>query len=190
MKEVDAEMTSLMRRNGFGTWDPWRLLEETESRMRDWIDTPLGFTPVHRVVGENRPYVPPMDVYETENEVFVFASVPGINVESVDVKAQNGALIVSGEQTPVFLEGQENSVRTHLTGIPRYGKFSFAVTLPVEVDWQSAEARYQDGLLRIRFAKAEQAKAIRIPVTSQAGPAIIGTEPQKTLEASTPKSRK
>src|SRR5687767_7422751 len=144
-------MTSLITRNGMGSWDPWRLLEETESRMRDWPDTPLGFTPVHRVVGETRPYVPPMDIYETENEVFVFASLPGINAQSVDVKAQNGALIVSGEQTLVLPEGHEDSVRAHLTGIPRYGKFSFAVTLPVEVDWQSAEARYQDGLLRIRF---------------------------------------
>ena len=183
-------MTSLIRRNGFGAWDPWRLLDETESRMRDWIDTPLGFTPLHRVVGENRPYVPPMDIYETESEVFVFASMPGIDVESVDVRAQNGALTVSGEQTPVFAEGQEESVRAHLTGIPRYGKFSFAVTLPVDVDWQSAEARYQEGLLRIRFAKPEASKPVRIPVGSQGQPAVIETGNQKTIEAAPSKGRK
>ncbi len=183
-------MNSLIRRNSFGAWDPWRLLEETDSRMRDWIDTPLGFTPMHRMVGENRSYVPPMDVYETENEVFVFASVPGINAQTVEVTAQNGAVLVSGEQSPVFPEGGEEGARTHLNGIPRYGRFSFAVTLPLEVDWQSAEARYQDGLLRIRFAKPEGAKPIRIPLNSQQGAAVIGTDRQKTIEATPEKGRK
>jgi HSP20 family protein len=175
-------MTSLLRRNGFGAWDPWRLLEETEARMRDWVETPVGFTPIHRVFGENRSYVPPMDVYETENEVFVFASLPGIDANTVEVKAQNGTLIVSGDQTPVFPEGHEKSVRAHLTGIPRYGKFNFAVTLPMELDWQSAEARYQEGLLRIRFNKPEQAKPIRIPLNTVQDASVISTIDQPRIE--------
>jgi len=183
-------MNSLIRRNGFGAWDPWRLFEETESRMRDWADVPLGFTPMHRLAGENRAYVPPMDVYETENEVFVFASMPGIKTQSVEVTAHNGTLLVSGEQTPIFEGGQEDSVRAHLTGIPRYGKFNFAVTLPIEVDWKSAEARYEDGLLRIRFVKPENAKPVRIPVSSPEGSSSIQAEPQKTIEATASNDRK
>ena len=183
-------MTTLIRRNGIGAWDPWRMFEETEARLRDWMETPAGYTPVHRALDGSGAYVPPVDVYETENELFVFASVPGIKVETVDIKAQNGMVTVNGEQTPVLPEGQENNVRVHLAGIPRYGQFAFTLTLPVQVDWNSAEAQYQDGLLRICFRKPESAKPVRISLTSHESGSTIATEAQKRIEGTNTSARK
>ena len=176
-------MTSLLRRNGFGSFNPWRLLEETEAQMREWMETPVGFTPGHRLLGETRTYVPPMDVYETENEVLVFASLPGIDPASVNVEAINGTLVIQGEQKPVFPDGQEKNVRTHLSGIPRHGKFSFAVNLPLEVDWQTAEARYVDGILSIRLNRPETARPIRIPLSSESAAPQIESKRAKAVKS-------
>jgi hypothetical protein len=52
----------------------------------------------------------------------------------------------------------------------------------MEVDWQSAEARYEDGLLRIRFNKPEQAKPIRIPLNSVQDASVISTVEAPRIE--------
>jgi HSP20 family protein len=163
--------TSLLRRNRFDVWNPVKALltlEELESRMWDWMSTPTGFTPMSRLFGETASYVPPVDVYEVGDELLVAASLPGIDPSKVEVQVQNGYLTISGEQTPLAPANGEQSegtqVRTHIAGIPRYGSFSFRLALPFEVNAESAEAAYQDGILRIKFAKPEHAKPKRITV--------------------------
>jgi HSP20 family protein len=181
--------TSLMRRNRFDVWNPWRTLEELESRMWDWMSTPTGFTPMNRLLGETSSYVPPVDVYEVGDDLFVAASLPGIDPSKVEVQVQNGVLSISGEQTPLQpqqngAETEQPQVRTHIAGIPRFGQFSFRFSLPYEVDVETSSAVYQDGILRIRFPKPEQAKPRRISVAVQPSEqTAVGAAPTKQIEA-------
>ena len=189
--------TSLMRRNRFDVWNPvstaspWRALEELQSRMWDWMTTPTGITPMSRLFNETAAYVPPVDVYEVADELFVAANLPGIDPSKIDLQVQSGCLTISGEQNPVIPEsgnGNEGTqVRTHLAGIPRYGRFSFRLALPFEVNADSANATYQDGLLRIRFSKPEHVKAKRISINVQPADQAISPAPAAQIEASAKK---
>lgn len=166
--------TNLVRRNQVTTLDPWTAMREMESRMWDWLDTPFGMTPMSRLLGEARSYVPPVDVVETAEDVLVTANLPGIDASSVDIQLQNGVLAISGKQSPTTKVPDSNTVQYHVNGIPQYGTFSFRFTLPCEVDSERAEARYTDGVLQIRFPKAAQAKATRIQVVQGANQKAVG----------------
>lgn len=150
--------TSMMRRNPFGAVDPnW-------SRMWDWFTTPTGHTPMSKFFGEANPYVPPVDIYETREEIIVAASLPGLDAGNVTIEVQEDQLTLSGTQQPVLCFNEEESATQHLAGIPRYGKFSFSFQLPASVDANQAQAKYSDGVLCIRFLKAQSARPIRVPI--------------------------
>src|SRR5271154_6981916 len=45
-----------------------------------------------------RPWVPPVDIKETEQELIVTADVPGLKFEDIDVRLENGTLTLRGER--------------------------------------------------------------------------------------------
>jgi HSP20 family protein len=150
--------TSLMRRNPFGALDP------VQSRMWDWFTTPGGFTPLSRLFGEVNSYVPPVDIYETREEVVVAASMPGLDVSKLDIQVLENQLTIAGEQNSCLCFEPEENATQHLQGIPRFGRFSFAFQLPCEVEADQTQARYENGLLCIRFLKAQKSRPVRVTI--------------------------
>jgi HSP20 family protein len=151
--------TSLMLRNPFGA------LDTVQSRMWDWFTTPYGSTPLSKLIGETNTYVPPVDIYETNEEVIVAASIPGLDVTKVDIQVLEDRLTLVGEQNSIIcFEPEENMVQ-HLQGIPRYGGFSFSFVLPCAVEPEQSQAKYENGLLCMRFLKAARVRPVRVPIT-------------------------
>lgn len=177
--------TSLFRRglNGYNTVNPWRVFDEMERQMWDWMSTPASLTPLNRLMGETSAYVPPIDVYETEEDVLVAASLPGIDPKKVDVQVNEGIVAISGEQTPIFAPVDGTNYKQHVSGIRQFGKFDFRFSLPVEVLADQAQAVYQDGVLRLRFPKAPSAKPTRVPINSESAPQVIATREPEKIEA-------
>lgn len=168
--------TSLIRRNGVGTLDPWRFMETMERDLWNWASAPFDLRALNRQVTGAPSFNPPIDVYETPDDVLVAASLPGIDVESVNVQVIENRVTISGRQKPLLAPESAAQVTQHLAGIPRYGQFEFWFTLPAAVETEQAQAQYADGILRVRFPKPASAKPTRIPVT-------IAAEPQRTIEA-------
>lgn len=152
--------TSLMRRNPFGALDP------AASRMWDWFTTPSGYTPMSKIFGENDSFVPPVDIYETQEEVVVAASLPGLDVNKVDIQVLDDQLTLAGEQQPGLCFESEEQATPVFQGITRYGKFSFAFRLPCAVDANQTQAKYENGLLCMRFLKSATARPIRVSIQS------------------------
>ncbi len=177
--------TSLMRLNPLGAANPAR------SRMWDWFTTPMGYTPISKLFGELNSYVPPIDIYETQEEVVVAACLPGLDVSKVDIQVLADQLTLSGEQNSVLcFEPEENMVQ-HLSGIPRFGRFSFSFQLPCAVEPEQTQAKYENGLLCLRLLKAQKNRPVRIAINQvdkvQAGetiPADASSTPQ-AIEAQT-----
>jgi HSP20 family protein len=159
--------TSLLRRNPFGAMDP------TWSRMWDWVTTPTGHTPMSKLFGDVNAFVPPVDIYETREEIVVAASLPGLDASKVNIEVQENQLTLSGEQQPFLCFNEEEKATQHLAGIPRYGKFQFSFQLPAAVDASQAQAKYNDGVLCVRFLKVQQSRPVRVPITNGAEQASI-----------------
>jgi len=106
---------------------------------------------------------PMVDVYETEEEVFVLAEVPGVDKERLSVSVDGRLLTIKGERPRVVPSG---GGRYHQMEIP-FGPFERVVKLPAEVDTESAKAVYRNGLLEISFRKVSAPHVAHIVITAE-----------------------
>ncbi len=110
----------------------------------------------------------PLDVYETGDDIMVAATVPGVKSEDLDITVQGDVLTIRGEMKPDESMTDEKFHRRE-----RYsGRFARQVVLPTSVNSGQAEAHFEDGVLKLRLPKAEQAKERKIQVTG--APALNG----------------
>ena len=117
---------------------------------------------IERAFGRDRqaPWMPAMDVYETDEKVVVTIELPGIEAENVEVAVEDSMLSVSGKREFASEVTEESYHRIER----RYGSFSRAVSLPPQVDTGKVEARFDDGVLSVEVPKVEKAKPKKIQV--------------------------
>jgi HSP20 family protein len=110
----------------------------------------------------------PVDVSDTNDEVVVKASLPGVKPEDIDISVTGEVLTLKGESR----EEQEEKTQSWYRRERRHGTFVRQITLPSEVDSSKAEALFEDGVLKLTLPKAETVKPKTIKV--QARPMIAG----------------
>ena len=92
---------------------------------------------------------PPVDVFETQNALWILAALPGVIPAQISVGFDNGALIIAGERR---LPGELRTARIHRFEIP-HGRFERRIDLPAghyEVDHKELT----NGCLLLRLHKA------------------------------------
>jgi HSP20 family protein len=106
---------------------------------------------------------PPVNVWEEGDKVFVEAELPGLDLKDLEIFVTGGRqLTVKGERKPMTPEKgvwhrQERS----------YGSFIRSLTLPIAVDADKVEARFENGVLKVTLAKHESAKPRKIAVKGE-----------------------
>ncbi len=98
-------------------------------------------------------WVPPVDLYETENEVVLEVDLGGVSSEEVQVQFHAGCVTLSGTRRD---RAESTVVAFHVIEIER-GEFSREIDLPVPVDPSTVQAEYRDGLLVLRARKSRGA---------------------------------
>ena len=114
-------------------------------------------------------FIPPVDIYEDANRLVLKLEVPGIPQEDLQIDLQNQTLTVKGERKFVNEEKEENFHRIER----RYGGFIRSFTLPSTIETESAQARYENGVIAITLPKKEAAKPkqVKIEIGSGSKPA-------------------
>ena len=92
---------------------------------------------------------PPIDVYETENEVIVLVEIAAISQEEVEVTVEGKTLLIRGERRPT--PGRPGRLYSQMEIC--YGPFQRELFLPADVDPDGAQATYDQGLLEIVLPK-------------------------------------
>ena len=121
--------------------------------------------------GENR-WAPPLDVWETEDELVYAFDLPGIPEDKISIELDDGALTVSAEREREQRVENGNLYRFER----RFGSFTRTVGLPQGVTEDAIRAEYRDGVLEVHVAKPEQPKPKKIEISS--GP-VEGTAERK-----------
>ena len=116
---------------------------------------------------QSRAAYPPVNVGSSDKKVDVYLFVPGMDADALDVVIEKNLLSIAGERKLVKLHDSEgHEPAESYTRKERYeGQFKRVITLPEEVDTDSAEAIYRDGVLHISLAKQAIAKPRQIPVS-------------------------
>lgn len=138
-------------------WDPFRELEGLQEQLNQLL--PRGADGD----GAAAPWIPAVDIEETEDAWIIEAELPGVRKEDLNVDVREGELAISGE----IKERERKGILRRRTR--RVGEFDFHVTLPGEVNPDDVEARLSDGILTVRIPKPEQARPRRIEVQADSG---------------------
>ncbi|MHB1482541.1 MAG: Hsp20/alpha crystallin family protein [Bellilinea sp.] len=107
--------------------------------------------------------LPSLDVYETDDEVVVKASLPGLKAEDVQISVTGDSLTLRGE----FKQEEEKSGATYHVRERRSGSFERTLGLPVSVQTDKAKADFENGILSIVLPKAEAVKPRTINIKAK-----------------------
>ncbi len=111
-----------------------------------------------------------IDMYRTDKEVVVKASLPGVKPEEVDISISSDCLTIKGEtKAEEKIEREGYLYQEH-----RYGAFSRSVALPSDLQTDKAEASFENGILTLTIPKFEEVKPKPIKVKAKAKAAIRG----------------
>ena len=97
---------------------------------------------------------PAIDMYQTDNEVVVKASLPGVKTDEVQINITGEILTIKGETKQV----EEKKEKAWHMREQRWGAFERAIALPTEVVSDKAKAEFENGILTITLPKAEEVK--------------------------------
>ncbi len=107
-----------------------------------------------------RPWSPSVDISETQDALLLTADLPGVKLEEIDLKLEDGTLTLSGRRE---FEKKEEKGAYHR--IERsYGSFQRAFSLPDSVDVDKVSASMENGVLKVTLPKKEVAKPKTIKV--------------------------
>jgi HSP20 family protein len=94
---------------------------------------------------------PPVDVFESEQELIVVVALPGVPPERVEVLSEPGQLLVRADCPIPFGSSRRSVCRLEIP----YGRFERRLPLP-PVRLETGRREFQDGYLIVRFDKAPQ----------------------------------
>ena len=106
---------------------------------------------------------PAVDLYQTDDEVVVKASLPGMKSDNVQISITGDMLSLKGE----FKHEEEKQERAYHLREQRYGAVERTFALPTAVVSDKAKAEFENGILTITLPKAEEVKPKMITVKAK-----------------------
>jgi HSP20 family protein len=94
---------------------------------------------------------PALDVFENAEGLCIEVEIPGVNPDDVNVEVIGRTLIVTGMKKDVLSNKGVRYIRMERG----FGKFSRELDVPERFNLEKIEAKFMDGVLKIRIAKAE-----------------------------------
>ena len=120
--------------------------------------------------------VPAAEVIETNASYTVRLELPGVDHDSIDVKATDRSLVISAERQPTIsaednthpteAEAGSNANAQQLLTEFRTGTWSRSFRFAKPLDRDQLEASYRDGILEIRAAKSDNRTTVSVKVES------------------------
>jgi len=100
------------------------------------------------------------EVFDEEDRVRVRLEAPGMTKDAFDLTILDNCLLVRGEK---HLEDERSEGRYRITE-RAYGAFERSIPLPATVDGERAQARYENGVLRVELPKSapERRRHVRV----------------------------
>jgi len=106
--------------------------------------------------------LPPVDVIEDATGITLYADMPGVPREKLNLRVDGDQLAIEGEMTLGVPEGLQASYAE--VGRSAYRR---TFTLSKELDAEKISAEMSQGVLRVRIPKAEHAQPRKISIQVQ-----------------------
>ena len=105
-------------------------------------------------------WTPRIDLSECNAYYQIKSELPGLKKEDIKITFENNVLNISGEK----FEEKGDVEKTYHRVERIYGKFSRSISLGNDVDPESIEAEYKNGLLEIKIQKKSEVQPKQINI--------------------------
>lgn len=102
---------------------------------------------------------PPVDVIEDATGITLYADLPGVPKDKLNLHVETDSLTIEGELALAVPEGME-ALHAEIS-LPRYRR---VFTLSKELDAEKVSAEFKHGVLKLHIPKAAQAQPRKINV--------------------------
>ncbi|MFM0341872.1 Hsp20/alpha crystallin family protein [Paraburkholderia fungorum] len=127
---------------------------QVAEREHEAVAPRAGHQPARRMT-----LTPAIDVFEDSQGITLWADLPGVTKDNLDVKVHDGNLYIEAEAvvpTPAGLRLQHAEIRE-----PRFAR---AFSLSPDFDTSKIDANLQDGVLKLAIPRRAEARPRRIEV--------------------------
>jgi HSP20 family protein len=101
-------------------------------------------------VNEQGGWLPPVDIVDTKNNLYVYIELPGVSDESIGVDFFNNKLSISGEKIKRYVAPPFKHEMI-------YGKFNRKIILPMSVtNQENVNVKYENGVLTLLIDKKKE----------------------------------
>lgn len=138
-------------------YEPFRLF----GRFNNDINRLLSGTMAQDEPRQSGGWLPAVDIREEDERFVLYADIPGVAREAIDISLENDVLTIKGERSIDDTAAAEG-IRRRERG---QGAFLRRFTLPDTVNTDSITAAMKDGVLRIEIPKQAKPLARRITVS-------------------------
>jgi HSP20 family protein len=135
-------------------FEPFREFDQLQAQLGELLESALAGAP-----GEGAPWIPAVDIEETDDAWIVEAELPGVDKKDVDIQMNDSELVVRGE----IKERERAGILRRRTR--RVGEFEFRVTLPGQTDAEQIDAKLDGGVLTIRIPKPQETQPRHIDIS-------------------------
>jgi HSP20 family protein len=149
-------------------WDPLRELASWQNDVDRLMGTLLRGAAAG---GNSERWAPPLDVWETENELVYAFDLPGVREDKISIEFEEGTLTVSAERERTEEVSKERFYRFER----RYGNFARSIGLPQGVQESDIRADYRDGVLELHVTKPKAPEPTKIQIGAGSKGTIEGT---------------
>ena len=139
-------------------WEPFR----EARRMHDMLDRMMDRS-IEDPLWSGGVAALPMDMYQTDDEIVVKASAPGLTADDIEISITGETLSIRGK---IRAEEVTEGARYHMRE-RRVESFSRSISLPTQVQTEKAKAEFENGILTLTLPKAEQVKPKTITVKAK-----------------------
>lgn len=146
-------------------WNPFYDMEALRRELDRAIESfGVGESQSHRVAflpGQGPRRYPLINLLEDKENLYIEALTPGVDPQSLNVTVLQNRLTLTGEKTRISTDVRPEAFHRSERAS---GKFVRTFDLPMEVNADSIQAEYKNGLLIVTLPKAEKAKPKQINV--------------------------
>ena len=140
-------------------WDPAHELLNMSRAMDHLFEEFYGRSPLAGSLSN----FPAVDMYQTENEVVVKVTLPGLKPEDLQVSVTGDVLTLRGE----IKQEKETDASTYHLRERTYGAFSRSISLPAPVVVEKSKAEFENGVLNLTMSKAEEVRPKTITIKAK-----------------------
>jgi HSP20 family protein len=137
-------------------------LDELTAKFEKTLEDMLGTMGPSFMLSE-RTWRPPMDMYETREEVVILAEIGGVDKEDLEVEISSKAVRIQGNR----LAPSCSPDCTYRLAEIQYGRFERILFLPSPIDPDKVTAASKNGFLEIRLAKRPVDQTYKVPISQE-----------------------